>query len=93
MRRQRHVRVVAELALDAAAAGSVAGHDPAGGRLIDLATALQRLPADDRALLALRYVADFDATELGRALGSARRASAAAWHDSLPASGRLLDHD
>jgi RNA polymerase sigma-70 factor, ECF subfamily len=35
----------------------------------DLATALRRLSAEDRTLLALRYVAGFDATEIGRALG------------------------
>jgi len=35
----------------------------------DLAAALGRLSADDRALLALRHVAGFDATEIGRALG------------------------
>ncbi|MFI5052873.1 MAG: RNA polymerase sigma factor [Acidimicrobiia bacterium] len=36
---------------------------------LDLANALARLEPDDRALLALRYVAGFDSTELGRAMG------------------------
>jgi RNA polymerase sigma factor (sigma-70 family) len=36
---------------------------------LDLAAAYSRLAPDDRALLALRYVAGFDSTELGRALG------------------------
>ena len=36
---------------------------------LDLANALARLDADDRALLALRYIAGFDSTELGRAMG------------------------
>lgn len=36
---------------------------------LDLAAAFGRLAADDRMLLALRYVAGFDSTELGRALG------------------------
>jgi RNA polymerase sigma factor (sigma-70 family) len=36
---------------------------------LDLARALDRLDADDRALLALRYVAGLNATELGRGLG------------------------
>jgi RNA polymerase sigma-70 factor (ECF subfamily) len=36
---------------------------------IDLATALARLNPDDRALLALRYVAGFDSNELARATG------------------------
>ena len=44
--------------------------DPAmNAALLDLADAMRRLDPDDRALLALRYVADFDSTELGRALG------------------------
>ena len=36
---------------------------------IDLARALAGLPADDRALLALRYVAGLNSSELGRAMG------------------------
>jgi RNA polymerase sigma factor (sigma-70 family) len=36
---------------------------------IDLANALARLNPDDRALLALRYVAGFDSNELARATG------------------------
>ena len=36
---------------------------------IDLRAALSRLDPEDRALLALRYVADFDSKELGAALG------------------------
>ena len=46
------------------------GSDPSGRALdLDLANALARLNPDDRALLALRYVAGFDSTELGRATG------------------------
>jgi DNA-directed RNA polymerase specialized sigma24 family protein len=36
---------------------------------IDLAAALARLTADDRALLAMRYVAGFDSFEIARATG------------------------
>lgn len=36
---------------------------------IDLSNALSRLSADDRALLALRYIAGFDSNELARAMG------------------------
>jgi RNA polymerase sigma-70 factor, ECF subfamily len=44
--------------------------DPANRAAIaDLHVALQRLPSEDRALLALRHVAGFDATEIGRVLG------------------------
>jgi len=66
MRRRRR-RTVVELAV----VGSMrSGVDPAGyvGDL-DLANALGRLDPDDRALLALRYVAGFDSTELARATG------------------------
>ena len=45
-------------------------HDPAVGiDLLDLRAAMQRLDPDDRALLAMRYVAGFNATELSTALG------------------------
>ena len=46
------------------------GIDPgADVRAFDLRAALDRLGPDDRALLAMRYVAGFDATELGSATG------------------------
>ena len=46
------------------------GVDPATGvEYIDLQRAMERLDPDDRALLALRYVAGFDATELALAIG------------------------
>jgi RNA polymerase sigma factor (sigma-70 family) len=65
--RRRRRRTVVELALADAAKPGV---DPAGrvGDL-DLTNALARLDPDDRALLALRYVAGFDSTELGRVMG------------------------
>jgi RNA polymerase sigma factor (sigma-70 family) len=47
------------------------GHDSTQDAIgaIDLRAALARLDPDDRALLAMRYVAGFDATELGYATG------------------------
>jgi RNA polymerase sigma factor (sigma-70 family) len=46
------------------------GVDPATGiSYIDLQAALERLEPDERALLALRYVAGFDAAELAVAIG------------------------
>jgi RNA polymerase sigma factor (sigma-70 family) len=67
MRRQRR-RTVVELSV-AHASGS-AMTDPAGrSEDLDLANALARLDPDDRTLLALRYVAGFDSTELARATG------------------------
>lgn len=35
----------------------------------ELLAAIRRLPAEDRTLIALRYVAGFDATEIGRTIG------------------------
>jgi RNA polymerase sigma-70 factor (ECF subfamily) len=47
-----------------------AGSDPAMGVAdIDLRDAMAGLDPDDRALLALRYVAGFDSNELARAIG------------------------
>jgi len=65
--RRRRRRAVVELAV---AGGATSGVDPAG-RIgdLDLTNALARLDPDDRALLALRYVAGFDSTELARATG------------------------
>jgi len=65
--RRRRRRTVVELAVVDAATPGV---DPASrvGDL-DLTNALARLNPGDRALLALRYVAGFDSTELGRAIG------------------------
>ena len=65
--RRRRRRTVVELAVADAAAPAV---DPAGRVAdLDLTNALARLDPDDRALLALRYVAGFDSTELARATG------------------------
>jgi RNA polymerase sigma-70 factor (ECF subfamily) len=59
-----------EIEVHADAAGVLGGVDPATGiDAIDLRAAMDRLDADDRALLALRYGAGFDATELSDALG------------------------
>ena len=46
---------------------------------MDLAHAFARLAPDDRALLSMRYVAGFDATELGRATGRSPRARGRVW--------------
>ena len=67
--RARSRRAVVEVAVDDLE--NQAGEDPATGaiRAIDLRNALARLNPDDRALLAMRYIAGFDATELGFATG------------------------
>jgi len=65
--RGRGRRSVVELAVRDPA---TAGMDPAGRVAdLDLTNALARLDPDDRALLALRYVAGFDSAELGKATG------------------------
>ena len=64
--RRRRRRGVVELAMPAPVAS---GNPAARAADIDLINALARLDADDRALLALRYVAGFDSSELGRATG------------------------
>ena len=50
--------------------GAPVGVDPETGiDAVDLRKALARLDADDRALLAMRYVVGFNATELAEAIG------------------------
>jgi RNA polymerase sigma-70 factor (ECF subfamily) len=67
-RRQRRGRVL-EIAV-AADPSTASSTDPAGHVSdIDLRNALARLKPEDRVLIALRYVAGFDSTELARALG------------------------
>jgi len=59
-----------EIEVRADASAEPGGVDPATGiDAIDLRAAMDRLAPDDRALLALRYGAGFDATELSTALG------------------------
>jgi RNA polymerase sigma-70 factor (ECF subfamily) len=59
-----------ELELPVEAATEPSGDDTtASAAALDLRAALARLGHDDAALLAMRYVAGFDSTELGIALG------------------------
>jgi DNA-directed RNA polymerase specialized sigma24 family protein len=55
---------------EGAAGVRAGGVDPATGvDAMDLYAAMARLDPDDRALLAMRYIAGFDSTELARATG------------------------
>jgi RNA polymerase sigma-70 factor, ECF subfamily len=66
----RRRRRRAEVELIANASDQDGGIDPATGiDAMDLRAALRRLDHDDRALLAMRYVAGFDSNELAIALG------------------------
>jgi RNA polymerase sigma factor (sigma-70 family) len=66
-RRRRRGRV---LEISVAMDPTATGPDPASrAGDIDLRDALARLQPADRALIALRYVAGFDSTELARAMG------------------------
>ncbi len=66
LRRQRRRQVIE---IEVADIGSSHGDPAARSALTDLAVALRRLSPEDRMLLALRHVAGFDATEIGRQLG------------------------
>lgn len=69
LRRDRR-RAVRELAFQPAGGSQGIGTDPGSlAQAMDLRNALTRLSADDRSLLALRYVAGLDATELSRISG------------------------
>jgi RNA polymerase sigma-70 factor (ECF subfamily) len=63
----RRQRPVAEIAV--ADAGSDRDDPAAGAAVLDLRAAVRRLDADERTLLALRHVAGFDSSEIGRAIG------------------------
>jgi RNA polymerase sigma-70 factor (ECF subfamily) len=66
--RKRRRASALEVTVDASR--TAGGIDPAIGiDLLDLRSALDRLDPDERALLAMRYVAGFDATELAAATG------------------------
>jgi RNA polymerase sigma-70 factor (ECF subfamily) len=66
LRRQRRHQVVE---IEVADVGSPQGDPAANSALTDLAVALRHLSPEDRTLLALRYVAGFDASEIGLELG------------------------
>ena len=67
--RRRRRQTVVEIPVSDTVGGSTSDPATRAAADIDLANALARLPPDDRALLALRYVAGLNSTELGAALG------------------------
>ncbi|HEY6570878.1 MAG TPA: sigma-70 family RNA polymerase sigma factor [Candidatus Limnocylindrales bacterium] len=66
LRREHRDRVTA---IEVADVGSDRSDPAARSADQDLLAAVRSLPADERTLLALRYVAGFDATEIGSAMG------------------------
>ena len=66
LRRQRRHPVV-ELTIASGGAGGVDPGDAIGQ--VDLSNALHRLSPEDRSLVALRYLADLDSTEIGSLTG------------------------
>ena len=72
----RKRRKRAEVEVTADFSGEPGGVDPATGvASIDLRAAVDRLDPDDRALIAMRYVAGFNATELAAATGKSPAAT------------------
>jgi RNA polymerase sigma-70 factor (ECF subfamily) len=66
--KRRHRRLEVEIAVDASE--HPGGIDPATGiARVDLRRAMARLEPDDRALLAMRYVAGFNSNELAEVTG------------------------
>lgn len=90
VRRRRRERVVE---IDVADSGTTHSDPAARPGVTDLAIALRRLRSDDRALLALRHVAGFDATEIGRALGMSPSGVRSRLARLLGRLREELDHD
>jgi RNA polymerase sigma-70 factor (ECF subfamily) len=65
--RKRRGRQLVEI--EVADVGTNIGDPSARAVSLDLEAAMRRLSPDDRAILALRHVGGYDATEIGRALG------------------------
>jgi RNA polymerase sigma-70 factor (ECF subfamily) len=66
--RRHHRRTTVEISVGP---GRSREHDPADAiELLDLRNALNRLAVEDRALIALRYVAGLDSTEIGSVTGT-----------------------
>jgi RNA polymerase sigma-70 factor (ECF subfamily) len=91
MLRQRRRHSVVEL--DLADTGS-SRNDPADAiPSVDLRAAVRRLDPDDRILLALRYVAGFDSSELGRVMGMSPSGVRSRLERLTARLRKELDHD
>lgn len=89
--RRRHRQAVVELRVGSADREEA---DPAAGiERVDLVNALGHLTPEDRALLAMRYVAGLDSTELGRSLGMSASGTRARLGRLLERMRKDLGHD
>ena len=79
--------------LDVADVGTRRADPAARPGLTDLAIALGRLSPEDRTLLAMRHVAGFDATEIGRELGMSASGVRSRLSRLLERLRGELDHD
>ncbi len=90
LRRKRRAAVVE---IDVADVGSSRGDPSDSIPSVDLRAAVRRLDPEDRALLALRYVAGFDSSELGRAFGMSPSGVRSRLDRLTGRLRRELDHD
>jgi RNA polymerase sigma factor (sigma-70 family) len=88
-KRSRHPVRQIEVAENLEAPDSMGGHDED----LDLANAVARLSAEDRALLAMRYVAGFDSFEIARVTGRSASGTRARLARLLARLRTELDHD
>lgn len=89
--RREHRHPVVELAL---AAQATSPREPIDAiDQLDLSNALNRLSPDDRALVALRYVADLDSAEIGAMTGRSASGVRTRLSRVLDRLQKELDHD
>jgi RNA polymerase sigma-70 factor (ECF subfamily) len=89
--RHQRRRSVVEIAVGPSAGD--AGDPTAGIGRLDLVNALARLKPEDRALLAMRYVAGFDSFEIAAARGGSASGTRARIARVLAQLRKELDHD
>jgi RNA polymerase sigma-70 factor (ECF subfamily) len=89
-RGRRHPQASLDAALEMPAADDVAGTAVAHDELRAALAAIDRLPADRRRALVLRFVNEMDAREIGQVLGRSEGATRVLIHRSLQAVARSI---
>ena len=92
-RSRRHPEAPLDAALEVAAADDVPGTAAERDELRAALAAIDRLPADRRRALVLRFVDELDAREIGHVLGRSEGATRVLIHRSLQAVARQLGRD